>query len=226
MIATATTPIYFDDGLGSSAHVFLRISEDRFALFTHRCLEISCVFSCSSSAVKFFCHIRVQVKSTTMYEWLGVWNRCVIYFARFNFSLFFCVNKPMFRDKIISTWIKVDRYSHSFELHIKCSQLCFSCADPLQSLPPCDGGGESHDLNRVRFMIHRVGSQTDHSPHVDQDPSTTERKPWSDLHFEWVIQWIQQTSYHWYRLQMDFQKPPCLQFWKPSSIRIIRKTRY
>jgi hypothetical protein len=62
MIIPAETPIYFDDGLGSSAHVFLRTSDDRFLLLTFSILETVCILSCSKDNVMLYSSFLVHTK--------------------------------------------------------------------------------------------------------------------------------------------------------------------
>lgn len=62
---------------------------------------------------------------------------------------------------------------HSSDEQTRSSHPSFPSGSPSQFLPPTDGGGESHDLERVRFPTpHMTKEQFDHSPQTDQTPST------------------------------------------------------
>jgi hypothetical protein len=60
--------MYFDDGLGSSAHVFLRTSDDKLVLFTANVLVISCIDSCNTDESMWFSECCEQVQSTKINE--------------------------------------------------------------------------------------------------------------------------------------------------------------
>ena len=62
----ATTPMYVDEGRGSSAHVFLRTVVDRVDLLTVSVLAISSIFSFNVSGEK--CWNKTQLLSAEKIE--------------------------------------------------------------------------------------------------------------------------------------------------------------
>lgn len=63
----ATNPKYFDDGRGSSAHVFLRTSDDRMLLFTANVLVILSIFSPRETEVSSLKETHVKSREIKMH---------------------------------------------------------------------------------------------------------------------------------------------------------------
>lgn len=74
---------------------------------------------------------------------------------------------------LISYSVQLQNFLHSFNKQAMVLHSSLSPGYPSHCLPPLDGGGESHDLERVRFPTpHWTGMQFDHSLHADQTPLT------------------------------------------------------
>jgi len=56
--------------------------------------------------------------------------------------------------------------------HAFIKQKLVSSGNPLQSSPPCAGGGLSHVLVRVLVPLPHVTEHVVHVPQIDQPPST------------------------------------------------------
>lgn len=63
----ATNPKYFDDGRGSSAHVFLRTSDERMLLFTANVLVILSIFSPRETEVSSLKETHVKSREIKMH---------------------------------------------------------------------------------------------------------------------------------------------------------------
>lgn len=63
----ATNPKYFDDGRGSSAHVFLRTSDERMLLFTANVLVILSIFSPTETEVSSLKETHVKSREIKMH---------------------------------------------------------------------------------------------------------------------------------------------------------------
>lgn len=69
--------------------------------------------------------------------------------------------------------MNLPKFLQSFDKQTRVLHSSLSSGSPSQFLPPLDGGGESHDLKRVRFPTsHWTSVQFDHSLHADQTPLT------------------------------------------------------